>query len=107
MANITSEEKIDYIYSELKKQKRNSNMKMFFKIIVFVIILFYVYKVYSYWYQNLLQDLLDLILPAVQDSVQGVMDQNKDGLIEAIKDQTSSLSVEDLKQKASDLGIDY
>jgi hypothetical protein len=70
MKNISTDEKIDYIYKSLKKQNRNSNIKMIIRLIIIAAIGYYMYVIYNYGYQNLLQDLLDLILPAVQDSVQ-------------------------------------
>lgn len=107
MKQLTTDQKIDYIYWELKKQKRNGYVKLFFKLIVLWIIAYYIYMIYNYGYQNLLQDLLDLILPSVQNAVEGLVEKNTSNIVESVKSKVDTIDIEALKQKAAELNVNY
>jgi len=100
---LTADEKIDYIYKELKSQKRSR----FFKIILKFIILWLIFYFYSTILINLNKDELitelsknisKIVTPIAQDITKGILENNttntnniNNSLIEEIKNNPELL----------------
>ena len=83
MADFTEEEKIDYIFKELKSQKKSRYFKSFFKIIILFIL------AYGYFY----------IIPTLdKDKILGVVSDN---MLDFIRPITENL-VNDMIEKETE-----
>ncbi len=72
--NLTSEQKLDYIYKTLRNQKRFFILKIFFKILIFIWIIYFVFIIIPSYnkdklYNDVSKRLSDLIIPIVTDMV--------------------------------------
>jgi uncharacterized membrane protein (DUF485 family) len=72
--NLTSDQKLDYIYKTLRNQKRLFILKIFFKILIFIWILYFIFIIIPSYnkdkiYKDISKNISDLIIPIVTDMV--------------------------------------
>lgn len=75
---LTNDQKIDYIYNEIKAQKRARYFKLFFRIAIFWFIIF-LYITYIYWMTKqeitkvAWQKLWEIVAPIVEEMVNNII----------------------------------
>ncbi len=82
MTNYTQEEKIDYIFKELKSQKRGRIFKWLFRIII-LFLLFFAYKNFIEWLnreeliENAASGIWEIVQPITENILKNIMDWQK------------------------------
>jgi len=74
MTHLTQEEKIDYIYNHIKTKKRNTIIKIIFKIVLIISIIFSTYYVIkNLWEEQIKktisEQIWDITWPIIKDLV--------------------------------------
>lgn len=79
MSHISTEEKIDFIYNELKKEKSHRTTRVVVKILFYMGIIAYGLYFYFIWFDKLVENLVEKVTP----NLDGV---SKQELIQKAKD---------------------
>ncbi len=85
MENLTTEEKIDYIFKTLHKQEKRELHKIIWKWLFRLFIVAYIVYFYMFWFDILINSINDKI----KDSINVDMNIDKDSIIEALKSKTN------------------
>lgn len=96
--NLTTEEKIDYIYNSMKKSQTKESVRFWIKIIFYILSLWYIAYFYFFGFAQLKQELMNSFKPDVSGTSDKVMESIKNsGLLEKVK-----IMVEEQKVKESE-----
>ena len=93
MAELTTQEKIDYIYDHIKTEKRLTYWRIFFKIVMYICIIGYMYYFYAYWFTKLVDKVTDSLTPTI----------SSEWIVDSVKNSWNSLlnsaTINSIKEK--------